>query len=152
MDAQCTIEKQAPQPTLCVRTRTPVQNIATVLGSAFGEIMNAISAQGAKPAGMPYVGYRNMDMRDLDLEIGFPVSSPLVAQGRVQPGELVGGEWASTLHVGPYASVGPAWERLQHFITAQHRKPGPVAYEFYFDGPETPPAKIRTRITFPLAQ
>lgn len=152
MDFQCTIEQQERQPTLCVRTRTPVQNIGAVVGAAFGEIMSAINAQNAKPVGMPYVGYRNMDMSDLDLEIGFPVSKPLVAQGRVQPGELPGGEWATTMHVGPYDSVGPAWERLQHFLTAQHRRPGPVGYEFYFDGPETPPEKIRTRITYPLAQ
>lgn len=150
MDRQCTIEKQPAQPTLCVRTHVPVTRIGEVVGKAFGDIMAAIEAQGGTPQGMPYVAYRNLNMADLDLEIGFPVSKPLAAQGRVEPGELPGGTWASTMHIGPYADVGPAWNELQGYIRAMGKVPAPIGYEFYFDGPETPPERIRTRVAFPL--
>jgi effector-binding domain-containing protein len=146
----CTIEQQPPLPTLCVKTRTPVTEIGAVLGKAFGEIMSTINARGAAPIGMPYVAYRNMDMADLDVEIGFPVSKPVAGAGRVEPGTLPGGAWASTLHVGPYADVGPAWADLQAFIRAQGKTAAPTGYEFYFDGPDTPPDRIRTRVAFPL--
>lgn len=151
MSHTCTIDQQPSLPTLCVKARTPVKDIGAVIGSAFGEIMKTISARGATPIGMPYVAYRNLDMSDLDLEIGFPVSKPVAGEGRVEPGKLPGGAWASTMHVGPYSEVGPAWADLQAFIAAQGKTASPVGYEFYLDGPDTPPDRIRTRVAFPLA-
>lgn len=150
MDRQCTIDQQPAQPTLCVKTRTPVTRIAEVLGQAFGDIMSAVDEQGATVAGLPYVAYRNLNMEDLDLEIGCPVSKPLAPQGRVEPSELPGGVWASTVHVGSYAGVAPAWNELQGYLRAQGKVPAPVGYEFYFDGPDTPPERTRTRVAFPL--
>lgn len=150
MDFQCAIEEQRPRPTLCVKTHAPVTALPKVLGQAFGELMGAIAGQGAQIVGEPYVAYRNRNMEDLDLEIGFPVSQPLAARGRAEPGTLQGGKWASTLFVGPYDKVAPAWDALERFIDATGHEPGGPAYEFYFDGPETPPEKTRTRLTFPL--
>jgi effector-binding domain-containing protein len=150
MDRQCVIEQQSPQPTMCVRTRAPARRLPQLLGQAFSDIIAAVTAQGGTVTGTPYVAYRNMNMEDLDLEIGFPVSRVLAVQGTVGPGELPAGSWASTMHIGPYADVGPAWNELQGYIRAQGKVPAPVGYEFYFDGPETPPEKIRTRVAFPL--
>jgi effector-binding domain-containing protein len=150
MPFQCEFENQPSQPTLCVKAHAPVAELPAVLGKAFGEIMGLLESQGQQPAGMPYVAYRNMDMADLDLEIGFPVARPLAGRGSVEPGALPGGTWAATLHVGPYDQVGRAWDALQQFIAASGKKSSGVGYEFYFDGPETPPEKTRTRIMFPL--
>lgn len=150
MDRQCVIERQSTQPTMCVRTHAPASRLPELLAQAFGDIMTAVAAQGAAVSGTPYVAYRNMNMEDLDLEIGFPVSKALAARGRVEPGELPAGDWASTMHIGPYSDVGPAWNELQGYIRAQGRATAPVGYEFYFDGPETPPERIRTRVAFPL--
>lgn len=150
MDRQCTIDEQPAQPTLCVKTRTSAARIAEVLGQAFSDLINAVSAQGAAVSGLPYVAYRNMNLSDLDLEIGVPVSKPLAGRGRIEPGELPGGIWASTLHIGPYAGVGPAWNELHGYLRAQGKVAAPVGYEFYFDPPETPPEHTRTRVAFPL--
>lgn len=151
MDFQCVIDERQSQPTLCVRTRAPATELRGVLGRAFGEILAVMGAQGQRPVGEPYVGYGNYDMNDLDLEIGFPAARPLEGRGDVVPSELPGGAWASTMHVGPYDQVGPAWEALHRFIVARQRQVGGRGYEFYLDGPETPPAQLRTRIAFPLA-
>ena len=32
---------------------------------------------GKQPAGVPYAAYHNLDMQDMDVEVGFPVSKPL---------------------------------------------------------------------------
>lgn len=150
MDRQCTIDEQPAQPTLCVKTRTPAACIGEVLGQAFHDLNSAVTAQGATVSGLPYVAYRNLNLSDLDLEIGVPVSKPLAALGRIEPGELPGGVWASTLHIGPYDGVGPAWNELHGYLRAQGKVAAPVGYEFYFDAPETPPERTRTRVAFPL--
>ena len=150
MDRQCTIYEQPAQPTLCVKTLTPAARIGEVLGQAFNDLISAVTAQGATVSGLPYVAYRNMNLSDLDLEIGVPVSKPLAARGRIEPGELPGGVWASTLHIGPYDGVGPAWNELHGYLRAQGKVAAPVGYEFYFDSPETLPERTRTRVAFPL--
>ncbi|MDP3235928.1 MAG: GyrI-like domain-containing protein [Myxococcales bacterium] len=150
MDRQCTIDEQPAQPTLCMKTRTSFSRIAEVLGQTFSDLITAVTAQGATVSGLPYVAYRNMNLSDLDLEIGVAVSRPLAALGRIEPGELPGGVWASTLHIGPYAGVGPAWNELHGYLRAQGKVAAPVGYEFYFDGPDTPPERTRTRVAFPL--
>ncbi len=151
MDSQCVIDERQPQPTLCIKTRAPATELRAVLGKAFGEVLAVMQAQGQQPVGPPFVGYGNYDMTDLDLEIGFPSATPLEGRGDVVPSVLPGGTWASTMHVGPYDQVGPAWEALHRFIVTKQRQVGGRGYEFYFDGPDTPPEALRTRVSFPLA-
>ena len=62
MRYMCELEEKVTQPTLSVRTRTPVQNLPEVLGPAWGAIMRFLGELGEQPAGPPYVAYYNMDM------------------------------------------------------------------------------------------
>ena len=150
MGFQCVLARQPSQPTLCVKTHAAVGQLPALLGSTFEQIMHCLEVQGQQPAGLPYVAYKNLGMSELEVEIGFPVAKPLPGQGAVQPGHLPGGTWASTLHVGPYDHVGASWDELQHFISASGHKSRGVGYEFYFDGPDVPPERTRTRIMVPL--
>jgi len=148
---EVTFEDRTPQPTLAIHTRAAVQDLPAVFGDAFGAVMQHLGQIGEHPAGMPYAAYRNMDMQDLDLEIGFPVSRPLPGAGRVQPGEIPGGRWATVMHIGPYDQIGAAWGRLTAAIALNGMTIAGPAYEFYYDGPETPPEKIRTLLGHPVA-
>lgn len=150
MNYECRIEQKPTQPTLCVRTRAPVTQLPAILGRIFGDIMALLTSVGQEPAGMPYVAYRNMDLSFLDVEIGFPVARLLPGRGPIEAGELPGGAWATTLHTGPYDEVAAAHTALQAWVTAQGRRATGVAYEFYLDGPETPPEQTRTRVMIPL--
>jgi effector-binding domain-containing protein len=96
--------------------------------------------------------YHNMDMNNLDVEIGFPVTQASGGSGRVKPGKLPGGKAAVTLHVGPYDKIGEAYDRLTAFVKEQGLKPLEVCYEFYLNDPvETPPEELKTEIYFPLS-
>ncbi len=90
MPYNCEIKEQAAQPTLSIRTHTSVQALPQVIGQVYGEIGQYLGRLGEQPAGMPYAAYFNQDMQDLDVEIGFPVTRPLPAHGRIQPGEIPG--------------------------------------------------------------
>ena len=65
--------------------------------------------------------------------------------------ELPGGMWATLINVGPYDTVGPAYETLTKAIAERGSAISGPAHEFYLDGPETPPDKIRTQIAFPIS-
>jgi effector-binding domain-containing protein len=151
MSYQCELLDLSAQPTLAIRTRTAVQNLPQVLGPAYGAIMQYAGSLGAQPIGAPFVAYRNMDMADLDIEIGFSFEQELAGHGNIQAGEIPGGKAAACMHVGPYDQVGGAYEALQKWIGANSYLPTGVAYEFYLNDPQTtPPSELQTQVLFPL--
>jgi effector-binding domain-containing protein len=144
------VTEQPAQPALVIRTHAAAPDLPRLFGEAYGALMRYLGELGEQPVGMPFAAYHNMDMQDLDLEIGFPVARPLPAKGEIQAGELPAGRWASVLHVGPYDQCGPAYEALAAWINEHNYTPVGVAYEAYCSEPETPPQEIRTWIRFPL--
>jgi AraC family transcriptional regulator len=64
------------------------------------------------------------------------------------------GEYASTVHVGPYEQLGDAWARFMgEWLPASGRRmTGGVSYEVYHNTPmDTPPDQLRTELRIPLA-
>jgi effector-binding domain-containing protein len=151
MTYQCQLIDRGAEPTLVIRTRASVQQLPQVLGPAWGAIMQYAGRNGLAPSGPPFVGYHNMDMQDLDLEIGFPFARRLSGEAEVLAGELPGGKAAVCLHVGPYDKIGAAYEALQKWLEANGHTPSGVAYESYLNDPQsTPAAELQTQVMFPL--
>jgi effector-binding domain-containing protein len=95
--------------------------------------------------------YHNMDMSNLDVEMGFPVTKATEGSGRVKAGKLPGGKAAVTLHVGPYEKIEEAYNRLTTFVKDQGLETESFCYEFYLNDPaETAPEELKTEIYFPL--
>ncbi len=150
MTYQIEVTDQPAQPALVIRTRAPAADLPRLFGEAYEALMRYLGELGEQPAGMPFAAYHNMDMQNLDVEIGFPVARPLPGKDTIQPGELPAGRWASVLHIGPYDQCGPAYDALTRWINEHGYTPVGVAYEAYCSEPETPPQEIRTWIRFPL--
>lgn len=151
MTHQFELRERQSQPTLVIRTRSAVQDMPQVLGQAWGAIMHYAGQKGLQPSGPPFVAYHNMDMQDLDLEIGFPFAKKLDGAGEVLAGEIPGGKAAGCLHVGPYDQLRAAYKALGKWIEANGYTPAGVAYESYLNDPQTtPPEALQTDIFFPL--
>ncbi|HRW11140.1 MAG: GyrI-like domain-containing protein [Anaerolineae bacterium] len=151
MTHQFELRERQSQPTLVIRTRSAVQDMPQVLGQAWGAIMHYAGQKGLQPSGPPFVAYHNMDMQDLDLEIGFPFAKKLDGAGEVLAGEIPGGKAAGCLHVGPYDQLRAAYKALGKWMEANGYTPAGVAYESYLNDPQTtPPEALQTDIFFPL--
>jgi effector-binding domain-containing protein len=151
MTQHCELLELPWQPTLIVRTRTPVQGLPQVLGKAYGAIMQHMTELGELPHGAPFVAYYNMDMQDLDIEVGFPVGKPLPARGEVKPGEMPAGKYAATTFSGPYPEMGPAYDALNKWMQENGYQPTGVVYEVYLNDPtQVAPQELQTKILFPL--
>lgn len=152
MFTKCEIKKQPAQAVMSIRTKTAVQNLPMVLGKAFGDVAMAIGEQGQQPRGPPFVAYYNMDMENLDIEIGFPVAKKLSGKGEVKPGEIPAGKVATCVYTGPYGDgMKEAYEALTKLVEEKGEVPTGIVYEIYFNSPmDTPPEKLQTQIVFPL--
>lgn len=151
MSYNCQILEQEDQPVLSIRTRSAVKDLPSALGRAYGAIAQYLEELGESPSGAPFAGYYNMDMQNLDLEIGFPVASVLTGRGEIQSGQIPGGKVATAIYTGPYNAIEPAYNALTAFMQKNGHKATGVAYEFYLNDPgETPAEELQTKILFLL--
>lgn len=145
------VRNTSEQETMSIRTTTPVEKLSEVMGSCYGEIMQYLGPKGVQPAGPPFAIYYNMDMSNLDVEIGFPVAKKQESSGRINAGKIPGGKAAVTVHVGPYEKIEEAYNRLTAFVKEQNLQTGSLCYEFYLNDPaSTPPEQLKTEIFFQL--
>jgi len=139
------------QATVSVRTRTSVSELPDLIGKTFGQIAEYLGKVGAQPAGPPFAAYYNMDMQDLDVEIGFPVNEAPAGESDVQPAEIPGGKFAACLYTGPYAEIESGYNALADWLKEHDQEATGVCYEVYLNDPSvTPQEQLQTQILFPL--
>ncbi len=153
MTHTCTLIELPAQPALSVRARVDVEKLPELFDKAYSGVVKYLGELGEMPAGAPFAAYYNMDMHDLDVEVGFPVAKVLPGKGEIQSVEIPGGKFVACLHVGAYHTLGAAYDALQEFVNEKGYTVTGVAYEFYLNSPTTTPEdELQTQVLFPLAQ
>ena len=151
MNSKYQIVDRPAQPTVLIRTRSSVRNLPATLGDAYGKIMAYLGEKGVYPSYAGFVGYFNMDMEDLELEIGFPVNQPVEGSGEILFSEIPACKAATTVHHGPYDELSTAYDALNKLIEEQGETASGIAYEFYLNDPrEVAPEELQTEIVLPL--
>ena len=146
------ITQTAAQQAAIIHLTIPRDEIRNVMGPGLSEVMAAIAAQGVAPAGPWFTHHLRMDPDTFDFEIGVPVTAPVTAAGRVQPGQLPATAVARTVFHGTYEGLGAAWGEFDAWIAAEGHTPGADLWECYVAGPESnpDPATWRTELNRPL--
>ncbi|WP_020612986.1 GyrI-like domain-containing protein [Sediminispirochaeta bajacaliforniensis] len=139
------------QNILAVRLTTSVKELPNALGLIYKEVASYMEANNISFAGVPFTIYHNMDMEALDIEAGFPTLKKEKAHGRIQAGTIPAIKVASTIHTGPYSTMGETYDHLQRFTSKKGCKVLPWMWESYLNDPETvAPEALKTEIFFPL--
>ncbi len=151
MTYDCHTYLQEALPVLGIRTQTPVEKLPETLGKCYASIGQYVAELGEAPAGIPYVAYFNMNMQDLDMEVGFKVEKPLPGKGPIQAGILPNQPVAECTYTGPYPEMRSAYDELNHWVEEKGLQPTGIVYEFYLNDPATtPPEALQTQIVFIL--
>ena len=139
------------QPILAMRSINPVEKLPQFFGVAYGAVMAYLNEIGETPTGMPFGIYYNLDMNALDVEAGFPVGRALPDKGEIIASIIPAGMYISTLHVGSYDSVQPAYDALTDWSKRNGYEPSRIAYEYYLNDPsENPNIVPETEIRLPV--
>ncbi|MEA4926736.1 MAG: GyrI-like domain-containing protein [Syntrophomonadaceae bacterium] len=151
MDYQFKVSESIAWPTLAVRTRTAVARLPQVLGQTYDAIYQYMQEIGERPIEAAYAAYHNMDMSDLEVEIGFVAAKPLPGRGKIIGSEIPGGKRASVMYKGPYNQMESVYQAFNDWMAANHHTPTGVVYELYYNDPsQVPESELLTRIVFPL--
>jgi effector-binding domain-containing protein len=98
---------------------------------AYGAIVQHLGEIGEQPESPAYAAYYNMDMQNLDVEMGFPVSKQLPGKNDVKASNIPAGKYASSVFTGPYSEFEPAYNALSQWIKENGYEVTGTAYELY---------------------
>ena len=139
---------------LVVSKRLPVRipEMGATLQTAFGEVYGALGARGVATEGPPFVIYHQRPVEDepFDIEICAPVARRTDPPAGWRMQELPAGSFASLEHVGPYDTIGEAYERLLAWVSEHGSTVSGPPREAYLSGPGTEPERIRTIVELPI--
>lgn len=146
------VQNLASQHTAVVHETFPMSEIGSFMGRAFSEAGEYLGRTGVPMVGPPFSHYLRMPTETVDVEAGFPTSTPVTGGGRVTASTLPGGPVAVTTYYGPYEGVGAAYEAILRWIGENGRQAAGHFWEVYYTDPteEPDPAKWRTDVFVPL--
>lgn len=142
--------KQSEQPTLVIRTRAKVGGLQKLIGESYCKLSVYLEELGETLSDVPFVAYHNMDMQDLDVEIGFPVADPLPGKGEIQSGSIPAGLRIFCMYRGAYTQMEPVYQEMQKWMSDHGYEPEGAAYEHYYNDPEFPESDLLTKIVMPV--
>jgi effector-binding domain-containing protein len=112
----------------------------------------ALAVHGIKPNGSAFAHHLQMTPERFDFELGFLVSTPVKAAGRVKLGALRAAKVARTVYHGGYEDLPDAWGEFMGWIEANGHTPATDLWEWYVVGPHLSPnpADWRTELNRPV--
>jgi effector-binding domain-containing protein len=146
----CEIKELPTQSTLSIRFKAAVQELPGQFGRVYAAISQYLRELGERRVGAAFAAYHTLDMQNLDVEAGVPVSRPLPDRGEIHANKIPGGMVAICHYTSPYDKVGTAYEYLTQFVKEKGYAPAGICYEWYLNGPEVPPQDLKTDIVFPV--
>jgi effector-binding domain-containing protein len=115
--------KRETQPYVAIPTKVTPANFGTKAPPLWPEVEKWLAAKGMKSSGPPIVRYLIIDMaREMQIEVGFPVSKPVKGDKRVVAGSLPAGRYVEVVHKGNYEGMVPANAALQDWAKKQGLK------------------------------
>ncbi len=153
MGAQVRITERDAALVLSKRIPVRLSEIGGVIGGAFGEVYGHLQARGGEAKGPPFVIYHGAPKGDdpFDVEICAPVAGATDPPEGWRIGELPAGTFATILHVGPYDTLGVAYDTLAEWTGSHDLAAAGPPREVYLSEPGTPPDQVRTVVELPVS-
>ena len=147
MSIKCELRVLKSQPSLSMRTKTTAEELPEVFNTGFAQILEYLQERNAAPAGDPFAIYYNLDIRNLDVEFGFPVSVSLSGTDTIHSSQTPSGKSVTCMHIGPYSEVESSYRALTEWLKDYGYEAKGIAYEVYLNDPiDTEPDKLKTQI------
>jgi effector-binding domain-containing protein len=148
---QIELQDKQSQPVSYIRTRTSQDQLPKVIGESYKKIADYLCGLGEQPMGAPYTAYYNMDMQDLDVEMGFPVSKILPEHEEIKAREIEARRVVTTMYKGPYSGMEATYSGIFKWIGEKGYHLTGGSYEYYHNSPQdVPESELLTEIVMPI--
>ncbi len=149
--SQITLIQQPCMHTLSIRRNINfMEEFSELAGYSFSKIIAYLNSLNELPGGEPFVCFHNMDLENLDVEIGFPAASPLNGKEDITVGEIKSQKTVSAIDLGPYEKQDPTLEELFSWIQSSGCEMKGEIYYHYLNDTERPENELLTKMVIPL--
>ena len=145
------IEKDVPsQHVAAFHVHAGFDRVGEKVAGAFDTLGRALG----EPAGMPFLLTWAVDTTDgtIDLDVCWPVEREVDVGDGIVPLDVPAAHAVTTVHRGPYAEVGPAYEALEAWIAGHGVAHAGPPREIYLNDPrDVGEDRALTEIVMPVA-
>ena len=148
------IDVRKEQPYMGIRVQTPMKGMSKMVQKLFREMNAWMKKQDVQLAAAPFLRFHVIDMEgEMDIEVGFPVATPLPDDGRVKAAVIPAGRYASLIYTGSGYSSNKAlleWIKANNLVLDRWDDAKGDAfrsrYESYLTDPKIEPRKTKWEI------
>jgi len=136
---------------LAIRTRANVKDLMKVTAEAYPRVFAYLAELNEMPTGYPFITYHNMDMNDLDIAVGVPISKELPARGDIVCMHIPSTKAVTCLFRGPYYATESTYNEMHAYVLSKGLVPQGTVREIYYNSPVNyPEDELLTRIKMPV--
>ncbi len=149
--SQITLKQQPDIHTVTVRkTINFLETYSEFAGYSFDKITAYLQSLRELPGGAPIVCFHNMDLENLDVEIGFPVAKSISGKEDITANTIPSQKVVSAIDSGPYEKQDTTLEELFSWIQGNgYEMKGEIYYQ-YLNDTERPETELLTMMTIPV--
>jgi effector-binding domain-containing protein len=115
------------------------------------KIMSYLDELGEKPLDVPFTAYHNLDMKNLDVEMGFIVDKKLPDKDEMKAEIIPAGKSVIYMYKGAYDGMQKAYDEIMKWISENKYEFTGTYYEYYYNSPEeVTESELLTKIVLPL--
>lgn len=142
--------EQPDKHILSVRTTLSFDQYPNTAKLAFDSIQEYLSKNHILPAGEPFVCYHNTDLKNLDVELGIPVSRPATDCDSIKAGIIPAHKSVSALSLGAYEQTDSLLYEMLDWISIHGYKQTGGIYHIYLNKDDRRQEELLTRIVIPV--
>ena len=160
---QPVIDERPERYTAGIRLKAPIRDFKKVIPPTLTEVLGWVRGHGVGSGDPPFMRLYVINMEgEMDMELGVPVARPIQPDGRITPGVLPAGRYASLIYTGRdrgYAGNGVLirWGQKQGVVWDAWDDPAGEAFACRYEAFLTDPAdepdhkKWQTEVAIKLA-
>lgn len=116
----------------------------------YAKIMDYIKSKNTFVAGAPIVCFHNMDLENLNIEIGFPTATKMEGVDDIQGIEIPAQKIVTAIDQGDYLLQDSTLEELFAWVqSSPYEMLGEIYYQ-YLNTPNRPTSELLTKMMFPI--
>ncbi|TQI79338.1 effector-binding domain-containing protein [Serratia fonticola] len=119
------------------------------IGGSFQALSEYLAEAGELMTDFPYVAYQP-ESGGFMVEAGFTVPRVLSAKGDITSGFVLGCKAVMCMYLGSYEGMEPVYGEMAAWSDAAGLRQTGKIYEYYYNGPDTPPEGFLIRILMPV--
>jgi len=127
--------------------------MAEIMIAGYQKLWAYMAESGKQMVGAPYCKYTNGSENFMrwDIELGVPVSEPLLVQGEFYMSKTCEGRAIMAMHKGAYKDIEKTYAPMMQYLAENKLESTGVYYDYYLNNPaDTPENELLTKVVFPL--